>query len=175
MADKKDATPKPDAVSSSQQPAQPSIQIVTQYIKDSSFENPHAPESLISGWAQPETGVQISLSRQQVRDNLFESMLHLRVEARNKQDNRVCFIVDLHYGALVALSNVPAEAQLAVLMVEVPKLLFPYLREVVTGMTMQGGYPPLYLSPIQFEQIYMNEVQRLKSEQEGRQATAGSA
>lgn len=172
MTDKKDASP---AAAENKQPGPPGIQVITQYVKDSSFENPNAPESLVAGWGQPETNVQISVSRKHVRDNLFESALHLRVEALHNPDNRICFIVDLHYGALVALSNVPAESQLAVLMVEVPKLLFPYIREIVTSMTMEGGYPPLYLSPIQFEQIYLSEVKRLKAEQDQRQAAGGSA
>lgn len=156
MADEK-ATPL------AQQP-EPSIQIVTQYVKDISFENPHAPESLVSGWPAPETSVQISLGQLAVNDNSFESSIHLRIEAKNKKDGRMAFIIDLHYGALVTLSNIPKENHSAVLMVEVPKLLFPFVRELVASVTSKGGYPPLYLAPVSFETIYMNEVKRLQEE-----------
>jgi preprotein translocase subunit SecB len=145
-------------------PTQPSIQVVSQYVKDASFENPNAPESLVSGWPAPETAVQISLGQKQLKDNMFESSIHLRIEAKNKQDGKMSFIIDLHYGAMVALQNVPKENIPVVLMVEVPKLLFPFAREIVSNMTSQGGYPPLYLTPISFEQIYISEVKRQQAE-----------
>jgi preprotein translocase subunit SecB len=162
MADPKSTPPA--------QQAQPSIQIITQYVKDVSFENPHAPESLVGGWAAPETSVQISLGQQHIKDNTFESSLHFRVEARNKQDGRMSFIMDLHYGALVAMSNIPKENVQAVLMIEVPKLLFPFVREMVASVTIQGGYPPLYLAPINFESIYLDEIKRLQAENANKQA-----
>src|SRR3989304_1214501 len=91
------------------QQVQPSIQIVSQYIKDVSFENPHAPESLVSGWPAPETGVQVSLAQQHLKDNAYECSVRFRIEAKNKADSRMAFIIDLHYGALVALHNIPKE------------------------------------------------------------------
>jgi preprotein translocase subunit SecB len=95
--------------------------------------------------------------------------MQLRIEAKNKQDGRLAFIIDLHYGALVALANIPKENYPAVLMVEVPKLMFPFVREMVASMTSQGGYPPLYLTPISFETIYMNELKRVQ-DAKGKQA-----
>lgn len=153
-------------------PAQPSIQIITQYVKDVSFENPHAPESLVSGWEAPETNVQISLGQKVLKGHSFESSLHFRIEAKNKKDGRMAFIIDLEYGALVALSNIPQENHMAVLMVEVPKLLFPFVRELVANLTTQGGYPPLYLTPISFEGIYLNEMKRQQAEQSKQTGTA---
>jgi preprotein translocase subunit SecB len=141
--------------------AQPSIQIITQYVKDLSFENPHAPESLVSGWPAPETSVQISLTPRLLKDNAYECAMTLRIEAKNKQDGRMAFIIDLKYGALAALHNIPAENIQAVLMVEVPKLLFPFVREQIASITTGGGYPPLFLTPISFEAIYMAEAKRV--------------
>lgn len=143
---------------------QPSVQLITQYIKDMSFENPNAPESLLSGWPAPETTVQISLGHRQLGKSLFESGIKFRIEARNKKDNKMAFIIDMHYAAAVALNNVPDESILPVLMVEVPKLLFPFAREIVANATTKGGYPPLYLAPISFEELYMAEMKRLKAE-----------
>jgi preprotein translocase subunit SecB len=164
MADKKTTPPA--------QPAQPGIQIITQYVKDVSFENPHAPESLVSGWGTPETSVQITLGQKLIAENAYESSLNFRIEAKNTQNGKMSFIMDLHYGALVALSNIPEENIQAVLMVEVPKLLFPFVREMVASTTVQGGYPPLYLAPISFETIYINELKRVQAEQGKQTGTA---
>jgi preprotein translocase subunit SecB len=154
------------------QSQEPSIQVIAQYVKDLSFENPHAPESLVSGWPAPETSVQISLGQKHLRDSAYECSLHFRVEAKNKQDGKMAFIIDLHYGAMVALHNVPQENVQPVLMVEVPKLLFPFVRERIAAMTSQGGYPPLYLTPISFEAIYMQEMKRLQAEKAKQTGTA---
>lgn len=144
---------------------QPGIQIVSQYIRDLSFENPNAPESLVSGWPAPETNVQIFLGQKTIKENVYECMTHFRIEAKKKDDSRSCFLIDIHYGALTVLHNIPAEHHQAMMMVEVPKLLFPFVREVVANLTASGGYPPLYLSPVSFEGIYMQEMKRLQAEQ----------
>jgi preprotein translocase subunit SecB len=164
MADAKNTPPAKQA--------EPSIQIVAQYVKDCSFENPHAPESLVAGWPAPETNVQISLSQMHIKENAYETALNFRIEAKNKKDDKMAFIIDLHYGAMVVLHNIPKENVQPVLMVEVPKLLFPFVREIVSGITSQGGYPPLYLTPISFETIYVNEMKRLQSEKSKQSGTA---
>jgi len=148
-----------------QQPQEASMQIITQYVKDLSFENPNSPESLLSGWPAPETQVQISLMQNQLNDDVYEAGINVRVEAKNKKDDKMVFIVELQYAAAVALQNIPKENIPAVLMVEVPKLLFPFVREIVAKTTANGGYPPLYLAPVSFEQLYISEVKRLKAEQ----------
>lgn len=170
MADKKSSS-KSEAAPAAQgapqgQAAAPSIQVIAQYVKDSSFESPNAPESLISGWPAPETTVQIGLNQRQLKDNLFESSISLRVEAKNEKEKKVAFIAEVLYGGMVALSNIPVENISAVLAVEVPKLLFPFAREVIGSMTAKGGFPPLYLTPISFEALYVNELKRLQAEQE---------
>lgn len=152
-----------------QQGQQPGVQVVAQYIKDFSFENPNAPESLVSGWSQPETNVQIFLRHQKLKDEIYECSVNFRVEAKNKEKDKVCFIVDLAYCALVVLKGIPAENHQPVIMVEVPKLLFPFAREIVANATSAGGYPPLYLTPISFETIYINEMKR-QQELQGKQA-----
>ena len=170
--DKKDAKPtavpqaaKP-ADAGQQQASQPGIQVISQYVKDLSFENPNAPESLVSGWPAPDTNVQVFLGQKRIKDNAYECMLHFKIEAKKKDDaNKTCFIIDLHYGALVALHNIPEQNVQAVLLVEVPKMLFPFAREIVAKTTSGGGYPPLYLTPISFESLYMNEMKRLQAEQ----------
>lgn len=147
------------------QPVQPNIHVLTQYVRDLSFENPHAPESLVSGWGAPETGIQITLQHKPIQEDTFDVTLHLRVEAKKKDEDKKVFIIDLVYGALVQLKNVPRDQHAPAIMVEVPKLLFPFAREIIANTTARGGYPPLYLAPVSFEALYMNEVQRLRQQQ----------
>ena len=152
--------------------SQPNIQVIAQYIKDFSFENPNAPESLVGGWGQPETNVQIFLKHQIIKDDVYECTVNFRIEAKKKGEQKVCFIIDLAYGAMVVLKNIPKENHQPVILVEVPKLLFPFAREIVASTTSQGGYPPLYLTPISFEAIYVNEVKRLQAEKQAATANA---
>ena len=169
MADKKKTEPAKDTAAKSEKP-QPNIQVIAQYIRDLSFENPNAPESLVGGWGAPETQVQIFLKHQALNEDTYECSVNFKVEAKKKGGEKTTFIIDLSYGALVMLKNVPKENHQAVILVEVPKLLFPFAREIVASTTAQGGYPPLYLAPVSFETIYINEIKRLKD-----QKAAGAA
>ncbi len=174
MADKKDTEKKtaPEAQNpaGAQQNA-PSLQMIAQYVKDASFENPNAPESLVSGWPAPETEVKIAIANKHLKDNLFESEVIFQVEARHpKEKSKIAFIIDLHYGAMVALQNIPQENIHPILMVEVPKLLFPFMREQIADMTAKGGFPPLYLAPVSFEQMYVEQMKLLKDKQDKQQA-----
>lgn len=143
----------------------PSMQVMAQYIKDLSIENPNSPASIVGGWGAPETNVQINIRTQQLKDDMYESVLMFRIEAKApKQDNKVAFIVELAYAATVSLQNIPEDNIQAVLMIEVSKMLFPFAREVVADATVKAGFPPLYLQPISFESIYAQEVQRRQAE-----------
>lgn len=144
----------------------PGIQIHAQYVKDLSFENPNSPESLLSNWGAPETNVQINIRHRPIDGNVHEVLLVFRVQADNKEKKKTAFIIELAYGCTVTLNGVPEENQQAVLMIEVPKLLFPFAREIMAKASIQGGYPPLYLQPINFEAIYVAEAKRQKEEKD---------
>lgn len=159
------------AVAEGAQQQIPNIHVLTQYVHDLSFENPHAPESLVGGWGAPETAVQITLQNRSAGEDVYDVRISLRVEAKKKDEDKKVFIIDLVYGALVQLRNVPKEQHGPAIMVEVPKLLFPFAREIVASTAARGGYPPLYLAPVSFEALYMNEVNRLRQQQ----AVAGDA
>lgn len=147
----------------------PSIQVISQYIKDLSLENPNSPTSIIGGWGAPETNVQINIRTQQLQDDMHEVALMFRIEARApKQDNKAAFIIDLAYAATVQLKSVPEDNIQPVLMIEVPKLLFPFAREVIADATIKAGFPPLYMQPISFEAIYAQDVQRRAAEANGK-------
>jgi preprotein translocase subunit SecB len=143
----------------------PSIQVVAQYIKDMSLENPNSPASIVGGWGAPETNVQINIRTQQLKDDMHEATLMFRIEARvPKQENKVAFIIELAYAATVQLKNVQEDNVSPVLMIEVPKLIFPFAREVIADATVKAGFPPLYMQPISFEAIYAQDVQRRAAE-----------
>jgi len=145
---------------------QPGLQFITQFVKDYSFENPNAPESLVTGWPQPETDIKVQRHHTQVKDGLYDCTLQLTVTAKRKDDNRTCFILDVTYGALVMMQGIPAEHHHVLASVEVPKMIFPFVREIVASGTRAGGFPPLYLPPINFEMIYINEMKRAKEREQ---------
>ena len=139
----------------------PSIQVLSQYVKDLSIENPNSPASIIGGWGAPETNVQINIRTQEIKDDVYEAALMFRIEARApKKENKVAFIIELAYAATVELKNLPEDNIQPVLMIEVPKLLFPFAREIIGNATVKAGFPPLFLQPISFEAIYAQEQQR---------------
>jgi preprotein translocase subunit SecB len=133
--------------------------VLAQYIKDMSVENPNAPQ--VFQWeAQPALDVQFSLNAQKVADELHEVALKIDVTARS--DNGVHFVVDLTYAGLFGIRNLPDEALGPVLLVEAPRLLFPFARQVVSEAVSSTGFPPLLLEPIDFANAYVAQSEALQ-------------
>ena len=130
----------------------PQVSIMAQYVKDLSFENPNAPASLQVQGA-PQIEVQVNVGANRVGDDVFE--VALKVEARAKVEDQVSFAVELLYAGLFGLRNVPEEALEPFLLVEAPRILFPFARRVIADTTRDGGFPPLLLEPIDFGTLYM--------------------
>lgn len=153
------------------------IQVHAQYVKDLSFENPNSPESLLTGWGAPETQVQVNIQYRPLeqQENTFEVILLFRIEAENKEHKKTAFIVELAYGSTVTIGEVPKENVEPILMIELPKLLFPFAREVIAKSSIQGGYPPLYIQPINFEAVYIQRLQQQKAEQENQDKETAKA
>ncbi len=146
----------------------PSVQVISQYIKDLSIENPNSPASLIGGWGAPETNVQININTQAIAEDAYEVSLMFRIEAKvPSQDNKVAFLIELAYAGAIQAKNVPEDNLQPLLMVEVPKILFPFAREIVADCVIKAGFPPLYLQPISFEAIYMETQKRRAEEEKG--------
>ena len=135
------------------QPAGPGFRILAQYVRDFSFENPRAPESLrIDGKPAIDLGVEMNAQGRQ--DGLFEVDLKLSVRATH--EDKAVFQIELVYGGLFALHGVNEQDVEPLLLIECPRYLFPYAREVISGATADGGfYPPFMLDPIDFGAIYM--------------------
>jgi len=132
------------------------IQVLTQYVKDLSFENPNAPQSLLPTLPQPQVGVSVDVEARQVAEELFEVVLELKAEA--KRDEGVAFIVELTYGGLFQLPGVPEEHHAPMLLIEGARLLFPFARAVIAQATRDGGYPPLLVNPVDFVDLFRRRV-----------------
>ena len=139
------------------QPQAPQIRILGQYIKDLSFENPNAPRSLIQG-EQPKLDINVNVGAQQVGDDQFEVILTLNAKA--ERPDMVMFNVELVYAGLFKISGVPADHMHPFVMIECPRMLFPFVRRIVSDVTRDGGFPPMNLEPIDFLQLYRNELAR---------------
>lgn len=140
----------------------PQVSILAQYVKDLSVENPSAPQ-VYSWQVQPQLDVQFNLNVQDAGDGVHEVTLKFDISARS--DNGAHFVVDLSYGGLFALRNVPQEAFPPFLMIEAPRLLFPFARQVISDAVSGMGFPPLMLDPIDFASAYMAQVEAAQQQQ----------
>jgi preprotein translocase subunit SecB len=147
---------------------QPQVSILAQYVKDLSVENPSAPE-VYSWQIQPALDVQFNLNVQGAGEGVHEVTLKFDISARS--DNGVHFVIDLSYAGIFAVVNVPDEALPPFLLIEAPRLLFPFARQVIAEATANTGFPPLLLDPIDFAAAYMAQIdaaqQQLESQQPG--------
>ncbi|SFV37676.1 preprotein translocase subunit SecB [Devosia crocina] len=142
----------------------PSMNLVGQYIRDLSFENPGAPGSILAGGGNPAFNVSISVGVKKQTDELYAVELNLKAKANREET--VLFNVELVYGGVFRMKNIP-EAQLStLLMVECPRLIFPFARQVLASVTQQGGFPPLMMEPVDFMAIYRQNLAALAAKQQ---------
>ena len=122
-----------------------------QYIKDLSFENPRAPQSLTQQNTAPAVDINVDVNAQPLNPETFEVVL--TVKAGAKINDEPLFVLELVYGAVVTVRNVPREMLPSVLLVETPRLMFPFARNIVADATRDGGFPPLMINPIDFTDL----------------------
>jgi preprotein translocase subunit SecB len=147
------------------------VATIAQYIKDLSVENPSAPQ--VFQWqTQPTLDVQFNLNAEKVADDVHEVGLKIEVTARS--DNGVHFVVDLSYAGLFGLRNVPEEALAPILLVEAPRMLFPFARQIIAEAVTNTGFPPLLLDPIDFTAAYMAQLQAAQQQAVGDETAAES-
>lgn len=139
----------------------PQLRILTQYIKDFSFENPNAPRMLGAQDAQPAINVHVDVRAEKMGDENFEIELRLTVDA--KVQNQTMFMVDLLYAGLFRLQNIPADSVQPVLLIECPRQLFPFARRIVADVTRDGGFPPLMIDPIDFPALYRHRLEQAQA------------
>ena len=140
----------------------PMLSVLAQYTKDQSFENPNAPDSLRSGLSAPEIQINIEIGRQMLEGDNIEVTLMLKAEA--KRDDKIAFIAELEYAGLFAFAGVSAEEIQPLIMIECPRLLFPFSRQIMAEMTQNGGFPPIMLEPPDFAGMFRDEMMRRAAE-----------
>lgn len=130
----------------------PGIRILAQFVRDFSFENPRAPDTLRAGAAQPQIDLGVEMNARGRDDGLFE--VDLKLSARAARDDGPLFVVELLYGGVFQITGVGAEDIEPVLLIECPRYLFPFARRIIADVTAEGGYPPFLLDPIDFAGVY---------------------
>ncbi len=134
----------------------PTMNILAQYVKDLSFENPHAPNSLRPRDKAPEISININVNPTPLSETDFE--VELKLDAKAADGEEVLFNVELIYAGLFRIENVPQEALQAAVLIECPRLLFPFARQIMADATRNGSFPPLMIDPVDFAQLFRQRM-----------------
>ena len=126
----------------------PQLNVLAQYIKDFSFENPNAPRSLTPTEQQPQINIQINVNATPLSDSDIE--VELKLEGKADAGGTVLFSFDLVFAGIFRIQNVPQDSVHPLVMIECPRLLFPFAREIVASAVRNGGFPPLLIDPVDF-------------------------
>lgn len=138
------------------------MRVLAQYLKDLSFENPKAPESFYAESA-PKIDVNVDVNARNINTDQYE--VELSVAARATRDSDAVFVVEASYAGVFEIKNLPREQLEMVMLVECPRLLFPFMRQIVSDATRNGNFPPLMLEPIDFLGIYAANAERARQQQ----------
>jgi preprotein translocase subunit SecB len=142
----------------------PQLNVLAQYIKDFSFENPNAPRSLSPSQTQPSINIQINVAVGQLAATDYEVSLKLEGKAETTDAATLLFAFDLTYAGVFRIQNVPQEQVHPVVMIECPRLLFPFAREIIASAVRGGGFPPLLLDPVDFVALYQQRVAQMQQQ-----------
>jgi preprotein translocase subunit SecB len=133
----------------------PQLNVLAQYVKDFSFENPNAPRSLQPSQTQPAINIQINVNAAPIQSD-YE--IELKIEGKAEVGSTMLFAFDLVYGGVFRIQNIPQDQIHPVLMIECPRLLFPFAREIIATGVRNGGFPPLYIDPVDFIGMYRQKM-----------------
>ena len=142
----------------------PQLNVLAQYIKDFSFENPNAPRSLSPSQTQPSINIQINVAVGQLAATDYDVSLKLEGKAETTDAATILFAFDLTYAGVFRIQNVPQEQVQPVVMIECPRLLFPFAREIIASSVRGGGFPPLLLDPVDFVALYQQRVAQMQQQ-----------
>lgn len=166
--DKSKAAPAPGTAPAAPQGTEggadgaPSMKILGQYLKDLSFENPNAPASLGIQQGQPEINISVNVNAKNLAPTDFEVELHL--DAKAMHDGKAVFAAELLYAGIFRLENIGEEQMHAVILIECPRMIFPFARQILADATRNGGFPPLMLDPIDFAAMYQKRIADAQAE-----------
>lgn len=152
------------AAADNQQPTQPGLHVLGQYIKDLSFENPNAPRSLRPSDKAPKLDVNVNVNARPQSETEFE--IELKLEAKAIRGEETLFIAEVSYAGLFQIRNIPQEHLHPLLLIECPRLLFPFARQILADATRQGGFPPLMVDPVDFAALYRQRMAELNVQQQ---------
>ena len=138
--------------------APPQLNVLAQYTKDFSFENPNAPQSLQPQGQPPQINIQINVGANNISENELEVTLNIEGKAEN--GGKTIFSFELAYAGVFRIVNVPKENLHPLIMIECPRLLFPFAREIIATAVRDGGFPPLMLDPADFVGLYRQNMER---------------
>ena len=145
------------AAGNGQNQQQPVLNVLAQYIKDLSFENPNAPRSLQNqGSKSPGININVNVNANPLSEQEFDVVLTLNTKA--ELEGKTLFNVELVYGGIFRVAGFPQEHMLPILFIECPRLLFPFARQIVADATRNGGFPPLLVDPIDFAQMFQKRM-----------------
>lgn len=136
---------------------QPNMSVVAQYVKDLSFENPGAPASLRNRASAPNINIAIGVQSKPLSDGELE--VELRIEARAVDGQTAIFAIELVYAGVFRLANIPQENVRPLALIECPRLLFPFARQIIADASRNGGFPPLLLDPVDFVAMYRQQME----------------
>ena len=139
--------------------------VVAQFVRDLSFESPNI-ESLINGPGDnPNLNMEVNVNARQVQQHLYESTIEFKASATNNVG--VIYDIEVIYGGMFHVENMPREALEGFLLVNCPSILFPFLRRIVADLTREGGFPPLFLDPIDFAALYIQRMNQQGGDDQG--------
>lgn len=169
MSEQTAAPTNPTAGGTSTSDGKPMMLVNAQYVKDFSFENPNAPQSLSQQQGEPNVQIAIDVNANQVAEKAFEVTLSLRAEGTS--DKTTLFIVEISYAGIFSIGEVPEEYLAPLIYIEAPRQLFPFARAIVADAVRDGGFPPLLIQPIDFVALY----QQRAAQAQAKQTAAGGA
>jgi preprotein translocase subunit SecB len=153
------------ADAAAERPTNLTFAINMQYVKDLSFENPRAPQVFTSNQSAPQVQVNVDVGARQVGENVYEITLVLNAEAKAGDDT--VFVVELTYAGIFTVPPLPQEQLRPLLLIECPRLLFPFARAIVAEATRDGGFPPLMINPIDFAALYRRQAEAAAAQPAG--------
>ncbi|WP_306131359.1 protein-export chaperone SecB [Roseivivax marinus] len=170
-----DTTTNPTENGAAEQAPQIKMNVLAQYIRDLSFENILAQKGT-KGEAQPDVQVQVNLdAKKRQPDHQYEVVMKLKIDSKAKGSGDQLFLMELEYAGIFHIENVPENQLHPFLLIECPRMLFPFVRRIVSDISRDGGFPPLNLETIDFVQLYRSEIQRRQQAQAASGEASGQA
>ncbi|WP_395006028.1 protein-export chaperone SecB [Cypionkella sp.] len=137
------------------------MSVLAQFVRDLSFENMVAQKGIASADVQPDIQVQVSLdARKRAQEFQYDIVTKFKVTSKNKVNDETLFLIELDYGGIFHVEGVPDEQLHPFLLIECPRLLFPFVRRIISDVTRDGGFPPLNIDTVDFLALYRNEIAR---------------